>query len=158
MKYRHLGKAGIQVSELSLGSWITFQTRFGVDTAAALVDSAPPAAESAEDTPQAGEADFSDIDLGSSATDEAAEEAVADDADIRVLSQHLPQPAEELGAVALQPVGLVGCGCDRDVASLIATKDEAAVIAAVCIDDGVEPSEAGDAPAGSQGNGCVFSQ
>jgi len=40
MKYRHLGKAGIQVSELSLGSWITFDTRFGVDTAVALMAAA----------------------------------------------------------------------------------------------------------------------
>ena len=40
MKYRHLGKAGIQVSELSLGSWITFQTRFGVDTAAEIMAAA----------------------------------------------------------------------------------------------------------------------
>lgn len=40
MKYRHLGKAGIQVSELSLGSWITFQTRFGVETAANLMAAA----------------------------------------------------------------------------------------------------------------------
>jgi len=30
MKYRHLGKAGIQVSELALGSWVTFQTQTGV--------------------------------------------------------------------------------------------------------------------------------
>ena len=27
MNYRHLGKAGIQVSELSFGSWVTFQTQ-----------------------------------------------------------------------------------------------------------------------------------
>jgi len=40
MKYRHLGKAGIQVSELSLGSWITFDTRFGVDTAVSLMAAA----------------------------------------------------------------------------------------------------------------------
>ncbi len=40
MKYRHLGKAGIQVSALSVGSWITFQTRFGVDTAASLMAAA----------------------------------------------------------------------------------------------------------------------
>ncbi|NIL93317.1 MAG: aldo/keto reductase [Woeseiaceae bacterium] len=40
MKYRHLGKAGIQTSELSLGSWITFQTRFGVDTAVELMGAA----------------------------------------------------------------------------------------------------------------------
>ena len=29
MKYRHLGKAGIQVSELSFGSWVTFHTQVG---------------------------------------------------------------------------------------------------------------------------------
>lgn len=29
MKYRHLGKAGIQVSEFSLGSWVTFHTQSG---------------------------------------------------------------------------------------------------------------------------------
>lgn len=30
MNYRHLGKAGIQVSELSFGSWVTFHTQAGV--------------------------------------------------------------------------------------------------------------------------------
>jgi voltage-dependent potassium channel beta subunit len=30
MKYRHLGNAGIQVSELSFGSWVTFHTQVGV--------------------------------------------------------------------------------------------------------------------------------
>lgn len=40
MKYRHLGKAGIRLSELSLGSWITFETRFGVETAASLMAAA----------------------------------------------------------------------------------------------------------------------
>ena len=30
MKYRHLGKAGIQVSELSFGSWVTLHTQAGV--------------------------------------------------------------------------------------------------------------------------------
>ena len=40
MKYRHLGKAGIQVSEFSLGSWITFQTRFGVDKAVEIMGAA----------------------------------------------------------------------------------------------------------------------
>ena len=40
MKYRHLGKAGIQVSELSLGSWITFETRFGVDAAVSMMSAA----------------------------------------------------------------------------------------------------------------------
>ncbi len=32
MKYRHLGKAGIQVSELSFGSWVTFHTQSGIDS------------------------------------------------------------------------------------------------------------------------------
>ncbi len=32
MKYRHLGKAGLQVSELSFGSWVTFHTQFGIDS------------------------------------------------------------------------------------------------------------------------------
>ena len=30
MNYRHLGKAGIQVSELSFGSWVTFHTQVDV--------------------------------------------------------------------------------------------------------------------------------
>ena len=40
MNFRHLGKAGIQVSELSLGSWITFDTRFGAGTAASMMSAA----------------------------------------------------------------------------------------------------------------------
>lgn len=31
MNYRHLGKAGLQVSELSFGSWVTFHTQADVD-------------------------------------------------------------------------------------------------------------------------------
>jgi voltage-dependent potassium channel beta subunit len=37
MKYRHLGRAGIQVSELSLGSWITFNNQLDVDAAMACM-------------------------------------------------------------------------------------------------------------------------
>ena len=33
MKYRHLGRAGIQVSELSFGSWVTFHTQSGLKDA-----------------------------------------------------------------------------------------------------------------------------
>jgi aryl-alcohol dehydrogenase-like predicted oxidoreductase len=31
MNYRHLGKAGLQVSELSLGSWVTFHNQVDLD-------------------------------------------------------------------------------------------------------------------------------
>jgi len=40
MKYRHLGKAGIQVSELSLGSWVTFHTQTGVEDAVEMMGTA----------------------------------------------------------------------------------------------------------------------
>ncbi len=33
MKYRHLGKAGIKVSELSLGAWVTYGEQVGEDVA-----------------------------------------------------------------------------------------------------------------------------
>jgi voltage-dependent potassium channel beta subunit len=33
MKYRYLGKTGIQVSELSFGSWVTFHNQVGVNSA-----------------------------------------------------------------------------------------------------------------------------
>ena len=40
MKYRHLGKAGIQVSELSIGSWVTFNNQSGLDSAVAIMAAA----------------------------------------------------------------------------------------------------------------------
>jgi len=40
MKYRHLGKAGIQVSELSFGSWVTFHNQAGVDSAVEMMAAA----------------------------------------------------------------------------------------------------------------------
>lgn len=40
MKYRHLGRAGIQVSELSLGSWVTFHTQTGVEDAVEMMSAA----------------------------------------------------------------------------------------------------------------------
>ncbi|MDH3304953.1 MAG: aldo/keto reductase [Gammaproteobacteria bacterium] len=40
MNYRHLGKAGIQVSELSLGSWVTFHTQSGIDSVTAMMSAA----------------------------------------------------------------------------------------------------------------------
>jgi len=40
VKYRHLGKAGIQVSELSFGSWVTFHTQAGVDSTVEMMSAA----------------------------------------------------------------------------------------------------------------------
>ena len=40
MNYRHLGRSGIQVSELSLGSWVTFHTQTGVDDAVEMMSAA----------------------------------------------------------------------------------------------------------------------
>lgn len=40
MEYRHLGKSGIQVSELALGSWVTFHTQADVDDAAEMMSAA----------------------------------------------------------------------------------------------------------------------
>jgi len=40
MEYRHLGKTGIRVSELSLGSWITFKNQVDVDAAAEIMATA----------------------------------------------------------------------------------------------------------------------
>ena len=40
MKYRHLGKAGIQVSELSVGSWVTFHRQAGINSAVEMMAAA----------------------------------------------------------------------------------------------------------------------
>lgn len=40
MNYRKLGRAGIQVSELSFGSWVTFHNQSGVDDAVAMMSAA----------------------------------------------------------------------------------------------------------------------
>jgi voltage-dependent potassium channel beta subunit len=40
MEYRHLGRTGIRVSELSLGSWITFNNQVDVDAAVELMQAA----------------------------------------------------------------------------------------------------------------------
>jgi len=40
MKYRHLGKAGIQVSELSFGSWVTFHNQSGVESTIEMMSAA----------------------------------------------------------------------------------------------------------------------
>jgi aryl-alcohol dehydrogenase-like predicted oxidoreductase len=40
MEYRHLGKTGIQVSELSLGSWVTFHNQADVKAAVDMMSAA----------------------------------------------------------------------------------------------------------------------
>lgn len=40
MEYRHVGRAGIRVSELSLGSWVTFHTQADVQAAAEMMSAA----------------------------------------------------------------------------------------------------------------------
>lgn len=40
MEYRRLGKAGIKVSELSFGSWVSFHNQLGLDTAAECMKAA----------------------------------------------------------------------------------------------------------------------
>lgn len=40
MKYRHLGKTGIRVSELSFGSWVTFHNQAGVASAVEMMAAA----------------------------------------------------------------------------------------------------------------------
>ncbi len=40
MKYRRLGKTGLQVSELSFGSWVTFHNQAGVDSAVEMMAAA----------------------------------------------------------------------------------------------------------------------
>jgi len=40
MEYRHLGKAGIQVSELSFGSWVTFHNQADVEAAVEMMAAA----------------------------------------------------------------------------------------------------------------------
>lgn len=40
MEYRHLGKAGVRVSELSLGAWVTYGNQFGVAEAREIMAAA----------------------------------------------------------------------------------------------------------------------
>lgn len=40
MNYRHLGRSGLQISELSLGSWVTFYNQADVDAAVELMSAA----------------------------------------------------------------------------------------------------------------------
>ena len=40
MNYRHLGKSGIKISELSFGSWVTFHNQAGIDSAVEMMAAA----------------------------------------------------------------------------------------------------------------------
>ena len=40
MEYRHLGKAGVKVSELSLGAWVTYGNQFGIKEAKEIMSAA----------------------------------------------------------------------------------------------------------------------
>jgi len=40
MEYRYLGSTGLQVSELSLGSWVTFHDQVDVDHAVEMMTAA----------------------------------------------------------------------------------------------------------------------
>ncbi len=40
MEYRHLGRAGVKVSELSLGAWVTYGNQFGVEEAKEIMAAA----------------------------------------------------------------------------------------------------------------------
>ncbi|MDO9545476.1 MAG: aldo/keto reductase [Pelolinea sp.] len=40
MEYRHLGRAGVRVSELSLGSWVTFHTQVNLDAVVEMMAAA----------------------------------------------------------------------------------------------------------------------
>jgi len=53
MKYRYLGKSGIQVSELSYGSWATFHYKAGVDEAVEMMAAARDAGVNFFDNAQA---------------------------------------------------------------------------------------------------------
>jgi len=37
MEYRHLGRSGVRVSELSLGSWVTFHNQVNLDAAVEMM-------------------------------------------------------------------------------------------------------------------------
>jgi aryl-alcohol dehydrogenase-like predicted oxidoreductase len=40
MEYRYLGKTGLRVSELSLGSWVTFHKQVDIDHAVKMMTAA----------------------------------------------------------------------------------------------------------------------
>ena len=52
MQYRRLGKSGLKVSELSLGSWITYHTQVDVTAAKEMLAAAMDAGVTSSTTPR----------------------------------------------------------------------------------------------------------
>src|ERR1700728_4213709 len=66
MNYRRLGKAGVKVSELSLGSWVTFGDQITDDVAEALMIKADDGGINLFDNAEAYAAGRSELVLGKS--------------------------------------------------------------------------------------------
>ena len=49
MKYRHLGKSGLQVSALSFGAWVTFGKQADVDVALEMMQAAKDAGKARDE-------------------------------------------------------------------------------------------------------------
>src|ERR1700735_5694230 len=64
MEYRRLGKAGVQVSALALGSWVTFGQQITDETAADLMKTAYDAGVNFFDSAEAYAAGRSEIVMG----------------------------------------------------------------------------------------------
>ena len=65
MNYRHLGRTGIRVSELSLGSWVTFKNQVDVDAAAEIMAAAYDAGVNFFDNAEAYAGGQSEVVMGS---------------------------------------------------------------------------------------------
>jgi len=64
MEYRNLGKAGVKVSELSLGAWVTYGNQFGVNEAKAIMAAAYDAGVNFFDNAEAYAAGEAEIIMG----------------------------------------------------------------------------------------------
>ena len=65
MNYRHLGRTGIRVSELSLGSWVTFKNQVDVDAAVKIMAAAYDAGVNFFDNAEAYAGGQSEVVMGS---------------------------------------------------------------------------------------------
>lgn len=69
MEYRHLGKAGVKVSELSLGAWVTYGNQFGVAEAKEIMAAAYEAGVNFFDNAEAYAAGEAEIIMGQALKD-----------------------------------------------------------------------------------------